>query len=76
LALESLELLSNQINLFDNATYNINYYTSKYYSKTMAKYFDYYSDYICNETIENIETLRDDIILHENSIRNRDGRNE
>ena len=46
LALESLELLSNQINLFDNATYNINYYTSKYYSKTMAKYFDYYSDYI------------------------------
>ena len=40
------------------------------------KIFDYYSDYICNETIENIETLRDDIILHENSIRNRGGRNE
>ena len=40
------------------------------------KIFDYYSDYICNETIEDIEPLRDDIILHENSIRNRDGRNE
>lgn len=40
------------------------------------KIFDYYSDYICNETIEDIETLRDDIILHENSIKNRGGRNE
>ena len=30
------------------------------------KVFDYYSDYICNETIEDIETLKDDIILHEN----------
>jgi hypothetical protein len=40
------------------------------------KIFDYYSDYICNETIENIETLRDDIILHENSIKNRGGKNE
>ncbi len=40
------------------------------------KIFDYYSDYICNETIEDVETLRDDIILHENSIKNRGGRNE
>lgn len=40
------------------------------------KIFDCYSDYICNETIENIETLRDDIILHENTIRNRGGKNE
>ena len=40
------------------------------------KIFDYYSDYICNETIEDIETLRDDIILHENNIGNRGGRNE
>ena len=40
------------------------------------KIFDYYSDYICNETIEDIETLRDDIILHENSIKNRGGKNE
>ena len=40
------------------------------------KIFDYYSDYICNETIENIVALRDDIILHENSIKNRGGRNE
>jgi len=40
------------------------------------KIFDYYSDYICNETIEDIETLRDDIILHENSIKNRGGSNE
>lgn len=40
------------------------------------KIFDYYSDYIFNETIEDIETLRDDIILHENSIKNRGGKNE
>jgi len=40
------------------------------------KIFDYYSDYICNETIEDIEPLRDDIILHENSIKNRGVRNE
>ena len=40
------------------------------------KIFDYYSDYICNETIEDIETLMDDIILHENNIRNRGGNNE
>lgn len=40
------------------------------------KIFDYYSDFICNETIEDIETLRDDIILHENSIKNRGGSNE
>lgn len=44
LALESLELLNNQINLFDNAAYNINFYTSKYYSKEMSKYFEYHSD--------------------------------
>ena len=36
------------------------------------KIFDYYSDYVCNETIENVETLRDDIILNENSIKNRE----
>ena len=36
------------------------------------KIFDYYSDYVYNETIENVETLRDDIILHENSIKNRE----
>ena len=40
------------------------------------KIFDYYSDYICNETIEDIKTLRDDIILHENSIKERDNRNK
>ena len=40
------------------------------------KIFDYYSDYICNETIEDIETLRDDIILHENSIKERNNRNK
>ncbi|MBR1907548.1 hypothetical protein IJ818_01265 [bacterium] len=40
------------------------------------KIFDYYSDYVCNETVEDIETLRDDIILHENSIKNRGGKNE
>ena len=36
------------------------------------KVFDYYSDYVCNETIEDIETLRDDIILHEQNIKKRD----
>ena len=36
------------------------------------KIFDYYSDYVCNETIKNVETLRDDIILHEKSIKNRE----
>lgn len=40
------------------------------------KIFDYYSDYICNETIEDIETLSDDIILHENSIKERNNRNK
>ena len=40
------------------------------------KIFDYYSDYVCNETIEDVETLRDDIILHENSIKERDNRNK
>lgn len=38
----------------------------------LLKIFDYYSDYVCNETIENVETLRDDIILHENNIKNRE----
>jgi len=38
------------------------------------KIYDYYSDYVCNETIEDIETLRDDIILHEKSIKERDKR--
>ena len=40
------------------------------------KIFDYYSDYVCNETIEDVETLRDDTILHENSIKERDNRNK
>ncbi|MBQ6516036.1 hypothetical protein IJI31_02540 [bacterium] len=35
------------------------------------KIYEYYSDYICNETIEDFETLRDDIILHEKSIKER-----
>ena len=38
------------------------------------KIYDYYSDYVCNETIEDIETMRDDIILHEKSIKERDKR--
>ena len=38
------------------------------------KIYDYYSDYVCNETVEDIQTLRDDIILHENSIKERDKR--
>ena len=40
------------------------------------KVFDYYSDYVCNETIEDVETMRDDIILHEKSIRERDKRHK
>ena len=36
------------------------------------KIYDYYSDYVCNETIENVETMRDDIILHEKIIRARE----
>jgi hypothetical protein len=36
------------------------------------KIFDYYSDYICNETIEDVETMRDDIILHEKNIQERE----
>lgn len=35
------------------------------------KVFEYYSDYVGNETTENVETIRDDIILHENIIRKR-----
>ena len=46
LASESIDLLYNQINLFDDAAYKINYYTSKYYNKDISKYFDYKSDYI------------------------------
>lgn len=38
------------------------------------KIFDYYSDYVCNETVEDVDTLRDDIIMHENSIKERDKR--
>ena len=38
------------------------------------KIYDYYSDYVCNETVEDVQTLRDDIILHENSIKERDKR--
>ena len=44
LAIESIELLKNQIDLFDSATYNINFYTSKYYSKDISKYFEYLSN--------------------------------
>ena len=36
------------------------------------KIFEYYSDYICNETIEDVETLRDDILLHEQNIKKRE----
>ena len=38
--------------------------------------YEYYSDYVCNETVEDIETLRDDIILHEQSIREREKKND
>ena len=41
LGTESIKLLEHQIDLFDSATYNINYYTSKYYSKEISKYFLY-----------------------------------
>ena len=44
LAIESIELLKNQIDLFDSAAYNINFYTSKYYNKDIAKYFEYRSN--------------------------------
>jgi hypothetical protein len=40
------------------------------------KIFDYYSDYVCNETIDDVETMRDDIILHEKSIRERERKNK
>ena len=36
------------------------------------KIYEYYSDYVCNETVEDIETMCDDIILHEQSIRERE----
>jgi len=40
------------------------------------KIFEYYSDYICNETIEDVETLRDDILLHEQNIKERNNKNQ
>ena len=40
------------------------------------KIYEYYSDYVCNETVEDIETMRDDIILHEQSIRERERKNK
>ena len=46
---ESIELLFNQFNLFDQALYNISFYTSKYYNKEI-------SDYLENET-EGIEQI-------------------
>ena len=41
---ECIELLSNQINLFDQASYNINFYTSKYYNKEISDYLESRSD--------------------------------
>ena len=38
------------------------------------KIYEFYSDYVCNETVEDIETMRDNIILHEQSIREREKR--
>ena len=40
------------------------------------KIYEFYSDYVCNETVEDIETMRDDIILHEQSIRERERKNK
>lgn len=40
------------------------------------KIYELYSDYVCNETVEDIETMRDDIILHEQSIRERERKNK
>ena len=40
------------------------------------KIYEYYSDYVCNETVEDIETMRDDIILHEQNIKNREKKNK
>ena len=40
------------------------------------KIYEFYSDYVCNETAEDIETMRDDIILHEQSIRERERKNK
>lgn len=40
------------------------------------KIYEYYSDYVCNETVEDIETMRDDIILHEQSISERERKNK
>ena len=37
------------------------------------KIFEYYSDYVGNETAEDVETMRDDIIMHENIIKRRRG---
>lgn len=40
------------------------------------KIYELYSDYVCNETVEDIETMRDDIILHEQSIQERERKNK
>lgn len=40
------------------------------------KIYEFYSDYVCNETVEDIETMRDDIILHEQSIHERERKNK
>ena len=44
LAKESIELLNSQLYLFDQASYNISYYTSKYYNKEISYYLEYRSD--------------------------------
>ena len=44
LAKESIDLLFNQINLYDHASYNINFYTSKYYNKEISDYLEYRTD--------------------------------
>ena len=41
---ESLNLLIKQVDLFDQASYNISFYTSKYYNKEIADYLEYFSD--------------------------------
>ena len=44
LAKESIELLNSQIDLFDQASYSISYYTSKYYNKEISYYLEFKSD--------------------------------
>ena len=36
------------------------------------KIFEYYSDFVGNETVQDVGTMRDDIILHENIIKRRE----